>query len=302
MGWAASVLVAIGIGWLVRDGQVGAPGGGAALEQAAVPAVDETVAARAGASAPAVVADRPAGTPGSGAEPVTSETVAQGATPGDPGPGGARSDVVAGGAVTTESSATAAGPATARIDGADRAGQPGAADQRTASLPAGPTDRVVSSAPVSPPTISVPSVGALSPVTIVAADEPEPTEVTADRMAVTALMDVSPTARRVRPQPDEHVELPDEAPLIVPGVELVSIENLVEGTAPRGVHIVQRLQGGGTLDVYHLPAGVALSVLPSLPAGHDEVRGRRGDEWVILRGDLERETLRELLARLNSPG
>jgi hypothetical protein len=98
-------------------------------------------------------------------------------------------------------------------------------------------------------------------------------------------------------------EAPTEslAPVVVPGVDVVSITNLGEGTSPGGVHVIQRLSGGATLDVYHLPAGVDPAVLAPLESDRNEVRAEREEGWVVLRAALDETSLLELLARLVPP-
>jgi hypothetical protein len=101
---------------------------------------------------------------------------------------------------------------------------------------------------------------------------------------------------------EEALTIDDSAPLAIPGLELVSYANLVEGTAPLGVHVVQRLENGEILDVYHLPEGVDPLVLPPLEAIRNEVRAERDGGWVVLRGRLTTDELRALLLRLQPEG
>ena len=90
----------------------------------------------------------------------------------------------------------------------------------------------------------------------------------------------------------------NEGYMIVPGLDVISYANIAEGTSPSGVHVVQTLENGEILDVYHLPEGVAPSVLSPLEDGRNELRAERDGGWVVLRAALPTDTLRELLARL----
>jgi hypothetical protein len=289
LGWAASVLLAIGVGWLVRDGQLDRfpTEGGVAASDVSGAAGDEPALAP---GVPRVVEDVASPPTLRDAEAVSSAVIrVAGADAGAPD----AIETARRGGITSE-----VGPGELGRDA------PNATSDDGPSGSSMPTERRVPTAVATRRTIAVPTVDALTrPVVLGATAEPrDDAPASSDRMLVTTLMDVGATGRPSVPTPEEDVELPEEAPMLVPGVELVSIENLVEGTSPRGVHVVQRLRGGLTLDVYHLPDDPALSEVPRLPAGHEEVRGRRGAGWVIMRADLDRATLLELLARLNTPG
>lgn len=90
--------------------------------------------------------------------------------------------------------------------------------------------------------------------------------------------------------------------LVVPGLRLISYSQVAEGTIPGGIHVLQRLDNDEILDVYHLPEGVAPSSLPPLENGRNEVRAERDGGWVILRAALPTQALWELLARLGPEG
>jgi hypothetical protein len=121
-------------------------------------------------------------------------------------------------------------------------------------------------------------------------------ERTTSRIEAGATVPAAPADQRTFDE--DPAEGAAKGPLLVPGLELIGYANVAEGTTPSGVHVVQTLEDGGILDVYHLPEGVAPSVLPPLGDGRNEVRAERDGGWVILRAALSTGALRELLARL----
>ena len=86
--------------------------------------------------------------------------------------------------------------------------------------------------------------------------------------------------------------------LVVPGLEVLDVLPVGEGTTFAGVRALQRLPTGDTLETAHLPAGVDARALPPLPVGWSEVIRARGSGWLIMRGPLDEASLTELLQRL----
>jgi len=289
LGWAASILVAVGVGWLVRDGQLDTRSAGDERPAPSVSPTDFAERATDVSTGAVSVATPSAAAPPSGG-PAVGELPSV--------PGVAVADARAGDVGT---SAAPSEEADLRLAGA-RGGAAEAPEPATRPAP-------ISAARLAQTyeerrAILVPSVGELTApaiTTVRTEDAADGRAAVSQRAPVMALMEVSPAGRQASRALQEDVELPEEAPLVVPGVELVSIENLVEGTEPLGLHVVQQLRGGSRFDVYHLPEGATPTLLPPLPTGFDEVWGRRGAEWVILRGDLDRATLMALLERLSSP-
>ena len=124
------------------------------------------------------------------------------------------------------------------------------------------------------------------------------------RIQLTSLSEVDALAVSSSPSEVQTVEIDDEAGLIVPGLEVLGWSNIAEGPVSQGEHVTQRLANGEVLDVYHLPPGVHPEILGPLGTGRNEVRAEReGDGgWVVLRAVLSLTELRELLARMDSDG
>lgn len=313
LGWAASVLVALGVGWMVRDGQ---------LDRALVPTdglIVPVQPATEGASTatPPVNADA-AGDGG-------AETVDVGGPEVVPVAGEEREDVDG----TDVSSTPTVGAAGVAADGGTTPEEPvegttvaeGAAAQDEATSTVVVTDAAISSpadagasesGELDVPAVTAASVaraelpltGTTTTVRLPSLDDPN-----RERFAGGGIVSSRLETRAVRPIGGrggrvEEVRLDGsgEPSLVVPGVDVVLYENLGEGTTPLGVHIVQQLDDGLRLDIYHLPEGVDPSVLPPLGSDRNEVRGDRDGEWVILRAYLPSDRLVGLLARLNPDG
>jgi hypothetical protein len=90
----------------------------------------------------------------------------------------------------------------------------------------------------------------------------------------------------------------DEPSLGVPGFEVVSVTSLGEGTKPLGVRVVQRLEAGAMLEVYHLEPGIDVATVPPLPRDLNEVRVETDMGWVVVRGPRSEDELEVLLGRL----
>jgi len=101
---------------------------------------------------------------------------------------------------------------------------------------------------------------------------------------------------------------PDEAPsseepsMAVPGLEVVTVTSLGEGTAPSGTHVVQRMEDGSTLDIYHLLPEVRPDIVPAAPTGSNEVSRLTESGWIVLQGQRSVAELDELLQSLFPEG
>jgi hypothetical protein len=92
-----------------------------------------------------------------------------------------------------------------------------------------------------------------------------------------------------------------EGQLVVPGFELIFMEAIEVGSAAGGLRVVQRLTPGDTLELLHLPEGVQPS---DLPAPGDEGLGQfsmsRDGLWVVARARRSGQELEVLLERLDN--
>lgn len=92
--------------------------------------------------------------------------------------------------------------------------------------------------------------------------------------------------------------VPADPLLAVPGHEVLDVVNLGDGTTPWGVRVRQRLGDGRTFEVFHLEAGIDPSILPDEGEEAGEVRAETGQGWVLIRGPLSERELAELLGSL----
>lgn len=89
--------------------------------------------------------------------------------------------------------------------------------------------------------------------------------------------------------------------LVVPGLEVLSIVWREEGVVPAGVRVVQRLGDDHELELIHLPAGFDPSAVDPAERGVNELVVPRDRGWLILRAPLEESELRLLLERMDAP-
>lgn len=341
LGWAASMVAALGVGWLVGDGRLdrSSPPGpaGAAVPRGAIGETDREVAAAAplGRSereaARAARLDLDASTTGATApsspDVVATRQAMQGFAA-EESAAEARLAPVPGEQVAAGGAEPGVVPAVGRFADSDPA-QPSVGSQGTVA-PADltellqPTARSLArSAPGAAATLSGVPADPPAETTSAAASSDSAAGRLRERMeqrsrdvgARAAVEAAQPRAPGLEPDRVAGTDLgaepaaaeadgdaDDEAPLSVPGVEVLSIKGLGEGTPRTGVHIEQRLDGGVRIDVYHLTVGVDPSVLPPLQPGRNEARVEREQGWIVLRGAVAPETLRALLARLVPEG
>jgi len=92
----------------------------------------------------------------------------------------------------------------------------------------------------------------------------------------------------------------DGGAFLVPGLELVSIFQLGEGVIPLGTHVLQTLEDGQVLELFHLLEGVDPNGLEPFPDdGKTGVITPREGGWLIVRANRSVEELKALIARLD---
>lgn len=105
---------------------------------------------------------------------------------------------------------------------------------------------------------------------------------------------------RDRPEGSREGDEPsDPGSLVVPGLEVLSIVWREEGVVPAGVRVLQQLEDGDTLELIHLPDGFDPSGVAPPEPDQEELVVPRGQGWLILRGPLEEHALEEMLRRLD---
>jgi hypothetical protein len=88
--------------------------------------------------------------------------------------------------------------------------------------------------------------------------------------------------------------------LVVPGLEVIDVLRIGEGTTFLGTRALQLLPTGDTLETAHLPPGVEPTVLPPLRTGWTEMIQPQSSGWLVMRARLSPAELAELLQRLES--
>ena len=101
---------------------------------------------------------------------------------------------------------------------------------------------------------------------------------------------------RVVPEDDDRFD--DEPLQSVPGFEVVASDNIGDGTVFLGTVATQRLEGEHMMQVFLLEPEVELDVLPLLDPSVNEVRVQAETGWVVLRGPRSEDELETLLMRL----
>ena len=93
----------------------------------------------------------------------------------------------------------------------------------------------------------------------------------------------------------------DEGQLVVPGFELIGVENIEEGPAAGGVRALQRLTAVDTLELLHLPEGVEPADLAAPEQdGISQAVAFRDGEWLVMRAPRSKQELEVLLERLDA--
>jgi hypothetical protein len=90
----------------------------------------------------------------------------------------------------------------------------------------------------------------------------------------------------------------DSYSLVVPGLAVIDVLNRGSGVRTEGQVALQRLESGDTLEVIHLPPELDPSVLEDPRPGNTELVVQRAAGWIVMRAPLSEEVLLELLERL----
>ncbi len=294
LGWAASVVLALGAGWLLRGEPAQPP---ERFGTSVRPRLGEVRVPSEPAEPSRVAASDQPETP----SPATDSPGPVRHAPSSPTPGSP--DAVA--AVADRSAeATATSPAGSVLPTAEPSSRL-LSGNAVAGLPA---PAVSSAASVAPPSL---------PVTlreIVAEREPASGDAT-DRdaevarrsaqgtvvtSAITAEPAPGPTVQR-RDPPDRNKSRDTESgSLVVPGLELIAVLPVSEGRTFEGMRALQRLENGDTLEVVHLAEGAAPSTLAPVRAGDREIVLERGAGWIVMRAPRTEAELLALLQRLEA--
>lgn len=345
MGWAASVVLAVGTGWMLRDGQLATSAADAFRES-------QTESAFAGRSAPAPGVDAPAEvlesnvagvdleeSSSGGVEQMGSEAVQSGGgasvespvveTP----PVEASSFVPARREVSSDAGAAETTDVTSMPESLSRAAAPQAdAMEPTTALAlegvvvasAEPDDAAFADRAAAPPQpVDVASVDAVAANTVAgglggtrpAADEEAALKARAadegvaeeeerarssSRVALTSALDQTSASR------DDAAGDRDELEVLaagaVPGLAVLDVASIGEGTMYYGSRITQRLADGSVIEVYRLEYDVEPVVLGALPVGQAEASRKIEEEWVVIRGPQSPEELEGLILRLLPEG
>ena len=310
LGWAASVVLALGTGWMLRGGSVlvddvAAPRVSVAAPSAAAPetraeAVEPAEPAAALAEAapePARVADATAVSQRAAAEtrsapdsPPSEPTAIPLPVLGTPVDVGTVLAAADDGVVDTidDVAIEKIAPALAAERTAEATG---AAVPGPAGLPASAEVEASAGAP-SPPAPADRSTNLSGADARVALS----TRVESGSGLGTSPFD-QPRARSTRPS--GRNDGPETGSLVVPGLDVLSIVWREEGVTPAGVRVLQRLDDGGELELIHLPEGFEPHLLDRPTDGVTELVVERGQGWLILRAALDEEALAELLRRLD---
>jgi len=307
MGWAASVVLALGTGWLLRGGPIDPATGTFRAESGAPAPAPERAAVEtataAGQDAPEEI-ERDAAVEVPPSAPVPTEPAPAAAFEralADP----AGVPPAAGRAVVTQAPAPqATGPA-----------PDAAADQLAAAARApddAPADTPVGGAAAfggaaasldSSPQLSAARIQERIDSAARAAESRR--RVSSDR-AVTSALDAAapaspPAMQRARAANEvQRDEDEDSGSLVVPGLEVLDVLPVSEGTAFAGVRNLQRLENGDTLEVIHLPEGIDPSLLPPLTPGKSELVRPTPEGWLVMRARVTQAYLQQLLERLEA--
>jgi hypothetical protein len=334
MRWAASVVLALGTGWLLRGGLPGSGSGVVSrLESpASMPAAGESaardVAADASGGAGRQASEQVAVAAGPDAEgagndrrePAAQDVAGPASTGFTANVVSAEQETPAGRLAEESVEVAAAEPAAPAVDAVlEDLVAPGAAD-----LGAAAGGGAVTTAALEPPTeptlpqarkvgaddrtASLPSVAPLTAVRADADSAPARTEAEADENrtrsagALRSALDQAPAPALQARAPTEPDSVPSTGRITVPGYEVVSITSLGQGTTYQGVQAVQRLGDGSTFEIYHLEPDVDRSVVPGPADGFSEVAMLTEEGWIVLQGPLPPAELEALLQSLLPEG
>lgn len=86
--------------------------------------------------------------------------------------------------------------------------------------------------------------------------------------------------------------------LVVPGLTVISVTWLEEPALSGAVRVLQFMPEGDTLELVHLPAGVDPALLPPAAGGRTQFLAPRDGGWLVLRARASAEVLSNILRRL----
>jgi hypothetical protein len=308
LSWAASVVLALGTGWLLRGGvpPTTLSSGGTAFD------ADRTVTGEAApAEAPAAPTvessnDAPAASRQAAASSTPEASVAEtAAAPAEP-----RAEVAGTPAETLDEIAVTDGRAAlADASDVDPAGST-ASDDTVELLAANARVVVPELAPISGAVArqSQTSTDSARQDTATRAVEADRTAAAEQRLrsAITAPAPaaglgggVSTLGRAAASDlPPAMFTDEDSTSLVVPGLEVLDVLPVGQGTTFAGMRALQRLQTGDTLELVHLPEAIDPASLPPLRSGWSEIVRARGSGWLVMRAPVPEASLIELLQRL----
>ena len=326
MGWAASVVLALGTGWMLRGGQV--PMQPASFDEADTdvtqfaPSVEEVTAGPAGQEPPTAspAPTRAAEAARQEASSVAPATVAANqapvAQPAEPasGTGGARP--LTENAVADDAPASLDITADLDVSPALRSGD-GRLDETVTTNPDRDRERsqvtALRSEPASdvataePPTVQEKVADAAVAGTS-AEPEPErravPTDLVTSANAAAPATGITALGRSVEfgDAQDEVAEDEESYSLVVPNLDVIDVRFRSTGVQDEGQVVRQLLESGDTLEVIHLPREMDPSALESPSPGDSELVIQRAAGWIVMRAPLGEEALMELLERLLAGG
>lgn len=309
LSWAASVMLALGVGWILRGGRMEPPADRTSAAPIAAAEVERSVSAGPAQSIESSAFESLTDLPATAVAAVDEAEVALDKI------GAERSELEAPVAVLATEASTSAvvagGSEVSRVAGdpsleedesirASRS-QGGAEPTGERALDAAMSDRAIE-APVS--TIAVDDApDFLASTSVVAAADPvEEESARPERRrsesptAFTSQFNAGRGGVRVVPEDDDRFD--DEPLQSVPGFEVVATENIGDGLAFVGTVTTQRLEGEDMMQAFLLEPEIELDVLPVLDPGLNEVRVETETGWVVLRGPRSEDELETLLMRL----
>lgn len=293
LGWAASVMLALGTGWLLRGGPEGNPARSSAEAPPSVNGTEATVR-------PPSFRDLPGAAVAREPETVPLSPIPSGASTDEPAGSGSAPVAAVGtreraGDPSERGAPRAAEPPSVLLSGTVAAGLP---------APALPT-----SAPLAPPSLPAALRETVAERRVVpeagtSVRDAEPDRRSSQGRALTSAISADAAlGRDTRARGDADVDSREDADsgsLVVPGLELIAVLPVGEGRTFAGMRALQRLANGDTLEVVHLAEGVPPSTLPPVGAGRRELVLERGAGWIVLRAPRTDAELRALLQRLEA--
>jgi hypothetical protein len=312
LGWAASIVLALGTGWILRGGDVvpvRSPVGTSlevdgARQDAPSPggnAVESRVRAE----------ELDSGAPGAVEEERETQTqeVAATAEPERLAPSAQRSRVAD---VVPAPEADAFGDVAADDVPGPSAPAAGAADELAAMKADGSRRQELVASRSAEPTSAPAEPGVpASPLRERAADtsgvgisvdverRSAPSDVVSSANSVGAAAGLTPVARSADAADADEVSPVEESySLVVPGLEVLEVRFRGTGVRSEGQVVLQRLESGDTLQVIHLPPEMDVEVLEGPGPRDNQLVLQRATGWIVMRAPLDDGALLDLMGRL----